>query len=288
MVAHAPAKVNLALHVTGRRADGYHLLDTLAVFTGFGDVLTLHLAEQDSFSITGAMASGLDPDQSNLVTKARDLLRSHVRFGPVAIRLEKNLPVSSGIGGGSSDAAAALRGLNALFGLGIPTGELAALALPLGADLPMCLHARPLRATGIGEEISLLPVLPGLPMVLANPGVGVSTPAVFKALLSRENPEMDALPALASAEDAAHFVARQRNDLQEAAAALCPAIGQTLAALQTTRPLLARMSGSGATCFGIYATQADADAAARHLASVHPAWFVVATKTLTETCHEPH
>lgn len=288
MVAQAPAKVNLALHVTGRRADGYHLLDTLAVFTAFGDTLELRPAGRDSFSISGPMAHGLDPELPNLVTQARDLLRARFPIDPVAIRLEKRLPVSSGIGGGSSDAAAALRGLNTLFTLGLSTDELAALALPLGADLPMCLHARPLLATGIGEEIRLLPRLPALPMVLANPGVAVSTPSVFKALTNPDNPPMDEFPALGTAGDVTRFLAHQRNDLQEPAAALCPAIGETLAALTRTGPLMARMSGSGATCFAIYASQTDADAAARRLASAHPSWFVVATETLPETRHEPH
>lgn len=287
--ARAPAKINLALHVTGRRPDGYHLLDTLAVFTAFGDRITLEPASEDSFTIRGPMAGPLDSDAPNLVTAARDLLRGLHGFGPVAIHLEKNMPVSSGIGGGSSDAAATLRALNAAFGLGLDTAALAALSLPLGADLPMCVHGVALRAHGIGDVVEPLGGFPALAMVLANPGDQVSTPAVFRALTARDNPPLPSPPAGSSPKDMAQWLAHTRNDMQDAAASLCPAIGDTLTALAAERPLLARMSGSGATCFALFASLAEAQHAAERIASAHPAWFVVATGTLASNgeFHEP-
>lgn len=283
MSALAPAKINLALHVTGQRADGYHLLDTLAVFTQAGDRLVLEPSPSDRFTISGPMAAALDPDEPNLVTRARDLLRAAHPFPPVSIHLEKHLPVASGIGGGSSDAAAALRGLDALFGLGLGTSSLAVIALPLGADLPMCLHARPLKAQGIGDAVTLLPSFPALPLVLVNPGVSVSTPAVFKALASRNNAGLDPLPGFSSIAEVAQWLARQRNDMQDAALALCPAIAETLAALEAESPLLARMSGSGATCLALFDTADAAGDAAQRLARAHPQWFVQATSMLEET-----
>ncbi|MFP1631793.1 4-(cytidine 5'-diphospho)-2-C-methyl-D-erythritol kinase [Zhengella sp. ZM62] len=285
----APAKVNLALHVTGRRPDGYHDLDTLAVFTDFGDRITLEPADDDRFTISGPMAGGLDPHAPNLVTGARDLLRKAHGFGPVAIHLEKHLPVSSGIGGGSSDAAATLRALNAAFGLGLDRPALAALSLPLGADLPMCVHGVPLRARGIGEAIEPLPGFAGLAMVLANPGEQVATPAVFRALARRDNPPLPAPPRGGGAAAIAGWLAQTRNDMQDAAASLCPVIGETLTALAAERPLLARMSGSGATCFALFSSLAEARRAAGRIATAHPAWFVVATGTLASNgeSHEP-
>ena len=283
VIALAPAKINLALHVTGRRADGYHLLDTLAVFTQAGDRLILEPAEADRFTLSGPMAGKLDPDGPNLVTAARDLLRTAHPFPPVAIHLEKNLPVASGIGGGSSDAAAALRGLNTLFSLGLATRLLAELSLPLGADLPMCVHARPLRAEGIGEAITPLAAHPVLHMVLANPGVAMSTPSVFKALASPDNPPLPDPAMVHPADLPGWLAAHSRSDLQAPACTLAPGISACLAALQATSPLLARMSGSGATCFALYDDAKTARAAANRVAKAHPQWFVEATTTLEET-----
>ncbi|RUX96383.1 4-(cytidine 5'-diphospho)-2-C-methyl-D-erythritol kinase, partial [Mesorhizobium sp. M2A.F.Ca.ET.040.01.1.1] len=165
----APAKINLALHVTGRRDDGYHLIESLAVFTRFGDRLEIEPAEQDEFSVFGRYAAGLPLDDGNLVVKARDALRREAgvqRTPPVAIRLEKNLPVASGVGGGSSDAAAALNGLARLWKLDIDEISLARIGLSLGADLPMCLKSKPLVARGIGDEVSPLSAFPALGLVL--------------------------------------------------------------------------------------------------------------------------
>ena len=278
IVEHAPAKVNLALHVTGRRADGYHLLDTLVVFTEAGDRVSVATATQDSFTIDGPFAGLLDDAADNLVLRARDLLRRiYDGLPPVAITLEKNLPVASGIGGGSSDAAATLRALVRLWDLDLSTEALATAGLALGADLPMCLHARPLIARGIGEEIELVEGFAPLVMVLANPGIAVSTPAIFRALASRDNPP---LPVLPGPQALPAWLADTRNDLETPAQALAPEIGEVLSALTANGAALARMSGSGATCFGLFASRDEAKAAASAIALRHPSWYVTATRTI--------
>jgi len=261
----APAKVNLALHVVGRRADGYHLLDSLVVHGGGADRVSARLVDATeatpsfSLAIAGPFSAGLAADGDNLVLRAARLLADEAkrlgRMVPGAVlSLEKNLPVASGVGGGSSDAAATLRLLDRLWGLDLGRARLAALGLPLGADVPMCVWGEPLRARGIGEEIALLPPLPPFRLELANPGVPVSTPAVFRALARRENPPMPDLPErFADVRALVDWLAATRNDLEDAAISVAPAIAGTLADLRA-RPgcLFARMSGSGATCFGVF------------------------------------
>lgn len=283
----APAKVNLALHVTGRRDDGYHLLDTLVTFTQAGDRVTVGPAESDTLALSGRFADGLPADGSNLVARARDMLRALAgsRAFPVAIRLEKNLPVASGIGGGSSDAAAALRALVRLWGLDLPAGALAAAALPLGADLPMCLAARPLLARGIGEALTPVAGLPPLPIVLANPGVAVATPSVFRALARRDNPPLAPLPERPGIAALVDWLAAARNDLEAPALSVAPEISSCLAALRGNGAMLARMSGSGATCFGIFASRQDAAQAAAAIAAAQPSWYIEATQTTEGTRH---
>ena len=276
-VEPAPAKVNLALAVTGRRADGYHLLDSLVTFTAFGDRIGLLPAEEDRFTLSGPFAGALATEGDNLVTRARDRLRDALGGAPaVHIHLEKNLPVASGIGGGSADAAATLRGLLTLWKAGLPDDVLNAIALGLGADVPMCLASRPLIARGIGEAITPL-ALPPLAMVLANPLVGVSTPAVFKALASTDNPPL-ALEGASADWPAA--IAGLRNDLEPPARRLCPQIAEISGSLAAAGASVVRMSGSGATCFGLYPSQEAAEAAAAALLRRHPRWFFAATTTL--------
>ena len=194
---------------------------------------------------------------------------------PADILLEKHLPAASGIGGGSSDAAAALRAFSDCFGVAVPD---AATAATLGADVPACLRARPCRMTGIGDELADVPDLPPLHFVLVNPGVSVSTPHVFTALSAKRNRPMPAdLPEWKETGDFAQWLARQTNDLELPARGLVPAIGVVLARLaQTGGCLLARMSGSGATCFGLYATRTEAEVAARAIAESHTGWWVAA------------
>ena len=266
----APAKVNLALHVTGRRDDGYHLLDSLVVFADVGDRLTAAPDAVLSLAVTGPRAAGVPVDAGNLVLRAAALL-GHGRGARIV--LEKHLPAAAGIGGGSSDAAAALRMLARLWGVALPDP---AAVLTLGADVPVCLHARPARMRGIGESLTPLPDLPPFWMVLVNPGVPVPTGPVFAALARRDNaPLPPSLPRLADAVALANWLGACRNDLEPPARALVPAVGQALAAL-AGQPgcLLARMSGSGATCFGLFATASGAAAAAAALKAAAPGWWV--------------
>lgn len=275
----APAKINLALHVTGQRADGYHLLDSLVIFADFGDKVSVRCAETDSFEISGPYGGNLPTDDSNLVLKARNHLRAHFPDSatPVAIHLEKQLPIASGIGGGSSDAASVLRALIKLWDIQIEPGHLDTIGLTLGADVPMCLHGRPLIARGIGEEIEDISMFPHLPMVLLNNGLAISTPQVFVALGKRDNPALPAIPQLSTVADVCLYLAQTDNHLFAATQKLAPAIGDTMRALQATAPRLARMSGSGATCFALYDSDEAAENAASSLRERHPAWFVVAT-----------
>lgn len=258
----APAKLNLSLHVTGRRADGYHLLDSLVVFLSVGDFVTVAPGPL-SLTITGPFASGLAPDPDNLCLRAARLAGREV-----AITLEKHLPVASGIGGGSTDAAAVLRALDAA-----PAGT-----RTLGADVPVCMAGRPMRMRGLGEILDPLPKLPALHVVLVNPGRGLSTPAVFGVLERRENAPMpDPLPAFPDAAALIGFLRKCRNDLQAPAIALMPEIADCLATLENAGARLARMSGSGATCFGLFTDAAQAQAAQTAIARSRPDWWTSAT-----------
>lgn len=279
----AQAKINLALHVTGKRDDGYHLLDTLVCFASpvsphACDEVRMETAARDSFSISGPGAADLANTQGNLILDALEALRRRGHgVPPVRVELVKNLPVASGIGGGSADAAAALHLANELLPQPLDASALSEVAASLGADVPMCLHGQPLRATGIGEELTPV-ALPQLHMVLVNPRQAVSTPTVFKALNTVHHAPMAPLPS--ACDNWTSWLAGQRNDLQEAAMGLCPPIGHVLDALNATPHLeLARMSGSGATCFGLYPSAADARRAADALATAHPDWWSVALQT---------
>ena len=267
----ARAKVNLALHVVGRRADGYHLLDSLVAFADFGDVVTVEPAPSLSLSITGPMAAGLSAGPDNLVLKAAQMLGSPLG---AAITLEKRLPIASGIGGGSADAAATMQALGAIWGCALPD---AGQVLALGADVPVCLAGQSCRMAGIGDQISPL-ALPPAHLVLVNPGVGLSTAAVFGALLRRDNPPLPPAAPMPDAVALAAYLCHCRNDLEAPALSLVPQIGAVLAALQGQKGcLLARMSGSGATCFGLFASASAAVAAATALRAQSAAWWVQAT-----------
>ncbi|HSF96593.1 MAG TPA: 4-(cytidine 5'-diphospho)-2-C-methyl-D-erythritol kinase [Thermohalobaculum sp.] len=270
----APAKVNLFLHLRGRRPDGYHLLDSLAVFPRLGDRLSATRAARLSLSLAGPFGGDLRDAPDNLVLRAARALAAErgVEAG-AALVLEKVLPVASGIGGGSADAAAALRLLARLWGVALPADA----GLGLGADVPVCLSApEPRMVSGIGERLTPPPPLPGFWIVLANPGEAVATGAVFAALERRDYPAGPPMPAagFAGFGDLVGWLARQRNDLQQAATALCPAIAGVLEALEGAA--LARMSGSGATCFALHGTAAGAEAQAERLARANPGWWVAA------------
>jgi 4-diphosphocytidyl-2-C-methyl-D-erythritol kinase len=286
----AHAKVNLALHVTGRRDDGYHQIESLAVFTRFGDRVETELADSDTFSVSGRYASAVPLDGGNLVLRARDALRKEAGLQdtpPVAIRLEKNLPVAAGIGGGSSDAAAVLRGLIQIWNLDIDNAVLARIGLALGADVPMCLAAKPLIARGIGEELSMVPDFSSLGLVLVNPGNAVATADVFNALARRDNEGLPPLPRVLDFHGVRNWLEITRNDLEPAALAMQPAIGRALSQLNRAGAGFARMSGSGATCFGLFETGNVAKRAAAEIRGRQPDWFVAATRSLTSET-DPH
>jgi 4-diphosphocytidyl-2-C-methyl-D-erythritol kinase len=273
----APAKVNLALHVTGRRADGYHLLDSLVVFADVGDRVTVSPADDLTLTVTGPQAGSLPVTDDNLVLRAA---RSFGTAQRAAINLEKTLPVASGIGGGSADAAATLRALVRLWNRPLPDH---ARVLALGADVPVCLSGQPARMAGIGDQITPLPyTLPSAWLVLVNPMVAVPTPAVFAALTHRENPPLPAMPNWPQAKALADWLRSTRNDLEAPAIAVAPVIAAVKAALaQTNGCLFARMSGSGATCFGLYANVEHARNAAVALRNQAPGWWVADTPLRT-------
>jgi 4-diphosphocytidyl-2-C-methyl-D-erythritol kinase len=281
LVERAPAKLNLDLLVLGRRPDGYHELDGLVVFAGLGDRLLLAPADSLHLEVTGPFAAGLPASADNLVLRAAGRLAAAAGVTRGArLVLEKNLPVASGIGGGSADAAAALRGLDRLWGLGLGEARLRELGLALGADVPVCAYGRPARLRGIGERLDPVRGLPELPLVLANPGRPVPTGRVFAALdPAAERPaRTQGLPAHPSLPQLVAWLAGSRNDLEPAALALEPAVGEALDALRAEPDCwLARMSGSGATCFGLFPTRAAAEAAAGRLRAARPGWWVAAT-----------
>ncbi len=265
----APAKVNLFLHVLGRRPDKYHLLDSLAVFPGAADTLLAEPAGSLSLHVEGALAAGLGED--NLVLRAARALAPLAGGRGARLMLEKRLPVAAGLGGGSADAAAALRLLSRLWGLAVPAAELAAIALELGADVPVCLLGQPARMGGIGEILGVAPLLPACGMVLVNPGAAVSTAAVFQARDSGFSEPAVLPPRWADAAAMAADLALLRNDLEVPAIRMCPPVAATLDWLRGQPGcLLARMSGSGATCFGLFADEAEAVRAA---GAAPPGWW---------------
>lgn len=269
----ARAKINLCLHVTGQRADGYHLLDSLVVFADLGDRITCAPDDRLTLTVTGPQGAGLSAGDDNLV------LRAARAFGAgrgARITLDKHLPLASGIGGGSADAAATLQALASLWSAPLPD---AASVLRLGADVPVCLAGRPCRMQGVGEVISALSsMLPAAHLVLVNPGVQVPTPAVFAALTRRDNaPLPDTLPKPGDVAALSAFLRQQRNDLEPAAIALAPVIGQARQAIGAQPGcLLARMSGSGATVFGLFGDPLSAAAAVAAIRQAHPGWWVEA------------
>lgn len=259
----APAKVNLFLHVTGRRADGYHLLDSLAVFGPAADRLSATPATALSLTLDGPFGATLATEPDNLVLRAARALGADAG---AALHLEKHLPIASGIGGGSADAAAALRLLNRLWGCGLDAAALARIAAPLGADIPVCIASRPARMQGIGEVVGAAPGLPECGLLLVNPCLPVATPAVFRARQGAFSAPATLPASWPDARAMAADLGRLSNDLEAAALSLCPVIADVLAALAAAPGcLLARMSGSGATCFALFATPAQASAAARRM-----------------------
>ena len=267
IVERAPAKINLALHVRARRADGYHELETLFAFLTHGDEIALETAASSSLEIVGPFAAGLAGEGDNLVTRAVRLYSE--RFGvagPYSITLTKNLPVASGIGGGSADAAATLRALARVHGEVLDDPRLFACAEALGSDVPACLFGRSALGTGRGEHLQPVDGVTGMAVLLVNPGVKVSTAAVFKAWDGQD------LGGIGEG-DLIERAVQGRNDLEPPARALAPEIDEVLARLSATDPVLARMSGSGATCFALYSDSAARSRAAAAIRAAKPGWW---------------
>lgn len=272
----AYAKVNLYLHVTGKRDNGYHELDSLICFARTGDVLSFEAASDLSLDVTGPMAPLLDGDvEDNLVLRAARKLQTLCAIDQGArITLEKHLPVAAGIGGGSGDAAAAIKGLCALWKIFPDPAGLQALALSLGADVPICLKAHAAHVGGVGEVITPVYPLPACWMVLVNPMVGLSTPAVFKARRGDFTPDM-AMQGEYDFDTLVQELSARGNDLMAPAIELVPVIETVLSALaDQTGCALARMSGSGATCFGLFENENDANLAVEQIKQAHPDWWV--------------
>jgi 4-diphosphocytidyl-2-C-methyl-D-erythritol kinase len=273
----APAKINLTLRIVGCRADGYHELESLVAFADIGDRLTLFPGPETSLDVTGPFAGPSGPTESNLVLKAVAKLRAaapDLKSG--AFSLEKQLPVAAGIGGGSSDASAALRLLADANGIALDDARLAQAALAVGADVPVCLDPRARIMRGIGEILSPPVALPRLPALLVNPRVPTATKDVFAAFDASHStsPPLDPPPR----DDVIGYLQRHGNDLTAAAIACVPAIGDvldTLAALPGAQ--LARMSGSGSTCFALFASEQAAAAGAQKLAEARPEWWMAQT-----------
>lgn len=275
----APAKINLALHVTRRREDGYHDLESLIVFADLGDDLEAEPAEEDSLAISGPFAAGLGTGPGNLVLRATAAFRARwPDLAPPGLRMHlvKNLPVAAGIGGGSADAAAALRIMASLSRAPVPLGELADLAAKLGADVPACLLSRPLIARGVGEILSPLPDFPALQIVLVNPLIPVVTADVFRRLRAHDNYPLPALPSpLTRPAQLGLWLHETRNDLQPPAVKLVPEIGHLIEELaETPGCMLSRMSGSGATVFGLFGAEGQAHDAASQMRKLHPDHWV--------------
>lgn len=268
----APAKLNLALHVRARRPDGYHELETLFAFCRDGDVLSVVPADRWSLHVTGPFAAGLSGEADNLVTRAARAFAAQFGMGDAyRVTLDKRLPVASGIGGGSADAAAMLRALARLHGMAVDAPALSDVAATLGSDVPACLLGRPAIGRGRGEALTVVAGLGGMAALLVNPGVAVSTAAVFAGWDGRDRGALPPGDALA--------VARAgRNDLEPPARTIAPVIPAVLAALAGgEEPVLSRMSGSGATCFALYDDARARDAAAARLAVAQPGWWVLPT-----------
>ena len=269
----APAKVNLSLHVTGQDSRGYHLLDSLVFMVDIGDHITVNASDRLTLEVTGPFAQGVPTDSTNLVLKAARLL--HPTKG-ARITLDKHLPPSSGIGGGSSDAAATIRALARLWNLPMPSVQD---LTKIGADVPVCMSPFLTRMQGIGDQLAPICPPPDVPIVLVNPRVEVPTPVVFKSLQCKTNPPMSTVPDFQDP-NWMTWLSEQRNDLEQAAISQAPVIARVLEKLGNGQGcLLARMSGSGATCFAIMKDLASRDALANELTRLYPDWWVATGKT---------
>lgn len=281
LVEAAPAKVNLALHVTGRRADGYHELESLVVFADVADEVVARPARNDSLEVTGPFAAAAGSGDANLVARAVAAFRArwpdHVSTG-MAIELRKNLPVAAGLGGGSADAAAALRLMANAGETPISPADLSRVALSLGADVPVCLISQPCEVRGVGEILHPLQHFPPLHIVMVNPLVPVVTADVFRRLESRVNDPLPPLPSpMTRPSQLGIWLDETRNDLEPPAISLVPAIGELIDRMaKVDGCILSRMSGSGGTVFGLFGAASRAHQAAHDLRERWPNYWVAA------------
>ncbi len=274
----APSKINLFLHVGEKRVDGFHALQSLVVFASAGDTLKFEQGKGLSLAVDGPFAVGLETESDNLVLRAARALASEAGVvANVKITLTKNLPVSSGIGGGSADAAAALRGLAKFWDASVSGTRLHVLAEELGSDVPVCVASHSSWMEGRGERVASAPPLPPLGIVLVNPGVAVPTGKVFAALRTRRGVDSEKPSGWTSAADLIAYLETTTNDLEAPAKEIAPVIGDAIGTIAASKEvLLARMSGSGATCFGLFGDEGTAQTAARAIAVARPGWWVVA------------
>lgn len=281
IIVHAPAKINLFLHVIGKRTDGYHLLDSLVVFTEYGDVIEVEESDDLSLIVSGAYANSLSAirPENNLVWKAALTLQKYTRERKAAtIRLTKNLPLASGIGGGSADAAATIKALTKLWKLNLPNEELYKIALELGSDVPICLYGEPALMRGIGDDITPVELTEPAYIVLINPNILLATAEVFQSFSSKTQRKSVAhIDSFSGLTDEFGY----GNDLEEAAISKLPIIAKMLDSLRTTKScFIARMSGSGATCFALYHDKQASENALKELQKIYPQAWCVATHIL--------
>lgn len=273
--ALAPAKVNLYLHVTGRREDGYHQLDSLTAFTDFGDEIALSPANAFQLSLSGPFAAQT-PLEQNLVEKTAYALAARLDIPPdFHVSLTKNIPAGAGLGGGSADAAAIARLMMHMSG---KTGDIDDILLALGADVPACYRSDPLRFFGIGEGIELVRPFPTTPILLVNSGTLCPTADVFRALRDVSDSDKLPLPPLDNQDALFRFLKNTRNDLSLAAQSMIPNLAEVLQAIEQTGSAIARMSGSGATCFGLYEDEEVCRRAAEMMTKTNPGWWIKATR----------
>ena len=283
--ATAPAKINLTLHITGQRDDGYHTLDSLVVFADVVDQIVATSAPDLRIDVSGPFSGGVPTDETNIVIRAAETLRrAHNITAGANIALEKHLPHAAGIGSGSSDAAAALRMLAALWNVP-PLASSAPEALALGADVPVCMRGPgPIRMSGIGEVLSDAPALPDCALVLVNPCVAVPTAQIFAGLKSKTNRAMDRIPDGMDFDGFADWLAQQRNDLMPPAVHVAPQINAVLNKLGSINGVeICGMSGSGATCFGLMRTMSEARQVARALQIANGGWWIAPAQVMRAT-----
>ena len=275
----APAKINLYLHITAKRDDNYHFIESLIVFANCGDKITVTPSEKFGLQINGQFAPYIKPNDDNLVIKAAMLLAKASGIKPTGnIKLTKNLPIASGIGGGSADAAAALLALRKLWDVPISNEDMSHLAIQLGADVAICLHGTASIVAGIGEKINPAPILPKFWLVLVNPNLLVPTAEVFAAYKDKFSIPQPINTQPKDLEELISLLSNRGNDLTVASISIAPVIKEVIEVLEATpNTVLSRLSGSGATCFAIFKTKSDAEAAARKLARKYPKWWVRAT-----------